>query len=270
MAFEVPKQEQRGWPSKALPYNPTLRLSAGLGEVYNALRVRQARMQTGAPAHHTLEDGRLWLAAEMPLLAHRYRYLRTLSESNLSQVICAIDTYRTHDADTEHVAIKMMNAQHWVLGAQEYERLRLLWRALSKEGCEAPIVRLRSYFEQGDHFCLVFDVLAALPVLFAPAEQAVGAGVSAAASTHAAPQTMGLYMPQVSGGGSAPSCGVGLGAPEHHYGNPAPQADPARLTLPLRSVRAAASQLLGALVFLHSQGVLHAGQPGVIPTPATE
>lgn len=100
----------------------------------------------------------------MPLLAHRYRYLRTLSDSSLSQMVCAIDTYRAHDNVRLHVAIKMMNAQHWVLGAQEYERLRILWHALGKEDSEAHIVRLRSYFEHGDHFCLVFDMLSGLEV----------------------------------------------------------------------------------------------------------
>ena len=101
----------------------------------------------------------------MPLLARRYRYLRTLSESSLSQILCAVDTFCDHAG---LVAIKVMNAQHWTLGAQEYERLRLLWRTLLHDDCRADIVRPRSCFEHGDHFCIVFDMLVGLEVqLFA-------------------------------------------------------------------------------------------------------
>ena len=165
MAFTPPVQGgDRGWPSKALPFNLTLRISAGLGEVYTSLRVKGARRAVGIPAHHTYEDCRAWLSAEMPLLANRYRYLRTLSESSLSQMICAVDTFQSHDANQVHVAIKVMNAQHWILGAQEYERLRRVWRALRRDEREAPIVQLRSYLEVGDHFCLVFGMLAPLEV----------------------------------------------------------------------------------------------------------
>lgn len=48
------------------------------------------------------------------------------------------------------MAIKVLNAQHWSLGAQEYERLRLLWKGLYRRGATgASILEPRCHFEEG-------------------------------------------------------------------------------------------------------------------------
>jgi dual specificity tyrosine-phosphorylation-regulated kinase 2/3/4 len=92
---------------------------------------------------------------------HFSRIATVFFTSCQNRVVCAIDTYR---GASSRVAIKLMNAQHWALGAQEFERLRLLWQTLSQDGGEASIVRPRTHFEQGDHFCIVFEMLAGLEV----------------------------------------------------------------------------------------------------------
>ena len=270
MAF-APPTEERSWPSKVLAFNPALRLTAGLSEAYNTVRLKQQQLDPGRAKLHTLEDGRLWLSTEMPLLARRYRYLRTLSESDLSQIICAVDTYRDCTATSE-VAIKLMNAQHWVLGAQEYERLRLLWRALEQASGLAAIVRPRAFFEQGDHFCIVYDKLNSLNTLVAPAPPrshcsataSVQLPASSASSASAVPSTAALSPTLVApkaalwaadslSGGTATG---GLLAPlPSTVCTVSPRA---AALLDIGTVRHAAAQLLGSLVFLRSQGVLHA------------
>ena len=109
-----------------LPFNPTLRLTAGLANTYRAVGAKQS-----LPRHETTADGRLVLTPETPLLAHRYRFMHVLVESDLSQMICAVDTYRNCEPTAEGrrqplVAIKVLNARHWALGAQEHERVRRL------------------------------------------------------------------------------------------------------------------------------------------------
>jgi len=153
MAFEPPA-EPCVWPCKSVAYNPLHRLTSGLGEFYNSVLLGQQHPKQS----HTFDNGRLWLSVGMPLLAHRFQYLRTISESNVSQIICAVDTY-CNCSTSNQVAIKIMNAKHWALGAQEYERLRLLWRTLLQECSQADIVRPRTCFEHGNHFCIVFDFL---------------------------------------------------------------------------------------------------------------
>ena len=90
-AFEpVRGPSEQGWPSKALAFNPTLRLSAGLRGVDAFMRLQQRSRLTRPPPrtpHYTTDDGRLWLSAEMPLLAHRYRFMHALSESDMSQML---------------------------------------------------------------------------------------------------------------------------------------------------------------------------------------
>ena len=134
--FAPPRpRHELGWPTKAHPTNLVLRLSAGLAGVYDAVRSSRAPAARRPPAreHATEPDGRLRLAPDVPLLGgQRYQYSHTLSESGLSQLICATDLY-VHCGPTSAdgrrrplVVIKVMNAQHWALGAQEYERVRLL------------------------------------------------------------------------------------------------------------------------------------------------
>ena len=115
---------ERGWPARVLPFNPTLRLTAGLANTYHAVGAKQS-----LPRHETTADGRLVLTPETPLLAHRYRFMHVLVESDLSQMICAVDTYRHCEPTAEGrrqplVAIKVLNARHWALGAQEHELAR--------------------------------------------------------------------------------------------------------------------------------------------------
>ena len=273
MAFATPTEE-RGWPSKVLAFNPTLRLTAGLSEVHNAVRLKQQHLNQGcAQQLHTLEDGRLWLSTEMPLLARRYRYLRTISESDLSQIVCAVDTYRNCTASSA-VAIKLMNAQHWVLGAQEHERLRLLWRALERASGLAGIVRPRAFFEQGDHFCIVYDMLAGMETLAAhgPPRSLCSTAASTAASAVAFPTcgvsstaavqpatglSPSLVTPKAVLRDAEPSAGgQPVGGLLWPLSSGAAPWQPA--VLGIGTLRHAAAQLLGALVFLRSEGVLHA------------
>jgi hypothetical protein len=144
-AFETPGGGTRpGWPNSTLECNLPLRLTGGLAQAYAAVNRSRSGAAVGAAAaggaapgwgggraHVTYPDGSLALAPDMPLLAKRYRYLNTLSASELSQIVSASDTYRSCApvADGRRqplVAIKVLNAQHWVLGAQEYERMRRL------------------------------------------------------------------------------------------------------------------------------------------------
>ena len=99
---------ERGWPARVLPFNPTLRLTAGLANTYRAVGAKQS-----LPRHETTADGRLVLTPETPLLAHRYRFMHVLVESDLSQMICAVDTYRHCEPTAEGrrqplVAIKVV------------------------------------------------------------------------------------------------------------------------------------------------------------------
>lgn len=79
--------------------------------------------------HETSSSGQLFLSAEMPLLAQRFCFQHALSQSPLSQIVCAIDTYRHCDAAIDGrcqplVAIKLLNAQHWLLGVRWKRRKR--------------------------------------------------------------------------------------------------------------------------------------------------
>ncbi|EOD23150.1 hypothetical protein EMIHUDRAFT_447845 [Emiliania huxleyi CCMP1516] len=103
----------------------------------------------------------------MPLLARRYRFMHAISETDLSQVICATDTYceceRAADGRRQPlVAIKVLNAKHWILGAQEYTRMRLLRKRQDAEGVHVPIAGATSCFEVGCHFCILQPLLATL------------------------------------------------------------------------------------------------------------
>ena len=91
----------------------------------------------------------------------------TLSQSDLSQLVCAIDTFQhcAPAADGRRqplVVLKILNAQHWAIGAQEYERVRLLWREQSRHGTRAQFVRALSHCEVDAHFCIVWEMLAPL------------------------------------------------------------------------------------------------------------
>ena len=160
-AFDRVSAAERGWPAKAQSFNPTLRLTAGL------LSYSERAGRQHPTAHETLPNGRLCLSPAMPLLAHRYRYMYTLSQSDLSQLVCAIDTFQhcAPAADGRRqplVVLKILNAQHWAIGAQEYERVRLLWREQSRHGTRAQFVRALSHCEVDAHFCIVWEMLAPL------------------------------------------------------------------------------------------------------------
>ena len=159
--FDRVSAAERGWPAKAQSFNPTLRLTAGL------LSYSERAGRQHPTAHETLPNGRLCLSPAMPLLAHRYRYMYTLSQSDLSQLVCAIDTFQhcAPAADGRRqplVVLKILNAQHWAIGAQEYERVRLLWREQSRHGTRAQFVRALSHCEVDAHFCIVWEMLAPL------------------------------------------------------------------------------------------------------------
>ena len=161
----------RGWPAKALPCNLTIRLTGGLKACYAATRA--SRTAPRVAKSETTADGRLALSHAMPLLNGRYRFLHVLAESEMGQIFSALDTYRpaapldAHDGRKHPtVAVKALNAKHWSLGAQEWERMRRLWKALGKRGATgAPILQPLTHFEEGAHFCLVFPLLSPLASL---------------------------------------------------------------------------------------------------------
>jgi hypothetical protein len=159
--FDRVAAAERGWPAKSRSFNPTLRLTAGL------LSYSERAGSQHPTAHETLANGQLCLSPAMPLLAHRYRYMYTLSQSDLSQLVCAIDTFQhcAPAADGRRqplVVLKILNAQHWAIGAQEYERVRLLWREQSRHGTRAQLVRALSHCEVDAHFCIVWEMLSPL------------------------------------------------------------------------------------------------------------
>lgn len=294
--------EQRGWPAKVLPFNLVHRLTGGLRDSY--AKVRASRTGGGAEldaAAVTLANGQMSLSPTMPLIGQRYRYLHTLSESDLSQIVSVVDTYR-HCAPTLDgrrsplVAVKVLNAQHWTLGAQEYERMRQLWRSLSAGGARPRVARPLAHFEDGAHFCIVFDLLAPLAKLHSPL--AAAAAAVAAATSIATSASAGAAMPSAAvaangallsaeglarplplacafpplagyGGGSGMMggglLGGGLGGGSGALGgagcSPAVGAGLSRAARPrlsLATLRHATAQLLGALASLHTHGVLHA------------
>ena len=172
MAFRPPTP-RTSWPSKCMEWNPTCRLTGGIRELYTQLAPlappgASASASAKRREHETSASGRLRLRADMPLLAERYRFEHALSQSDLSQMVCAIDTFRSspHAAadGRSHpiVAIKILNAQHWLLGAQEYERMRRVQLEQARRDVDAHLLHAISSFELGAHFCLVLPMLTEL------------------------------------------------------------------------------------------------------------
>ena len=88
----APPEPRRRWPTRALGCNLAARATGGLRQVY--AEVAQAQTSAARPPkreHTTSASGQLCVGDEMPLIAQRYRYLHTLSESSLSQIVCAVD-----------------------------------------------------------------------------------------------------------------------------------------------------------------------------------
>ena len=168
----APYVAAKGWPNKRLVANLPARATGGLAQLYK--RRRDTARTTPAAAHasvqqHTTDDeGALKLHHAMPHLAKRYRYLHTLYASNQTQIICAQDTYqRAHstapDGNTHLlVAIKILNAQLWSIGAQEFERVRRLRVAADRSALDPRIGRVIAHFELGAHFCIVCELLCEL------------------------------------------------------------------------------------------------------------
>jgi serine/threonine protein kinase len=255
VAFDVPalpafeplgaSERRPGWPGSTLEYSLPLRATAGLTQAYAAVdRSRSSAGSTSRAAreHATHPDGSLCLAPDMPLLARRYRFLPTLSETPVSQLLCAVDTYcscspRADGRRQPMVAIKVLNAQHWVLGAQEYERMRLLLVAQDQDGSAAPVASASSFFECGAHFCIVMPLLCEL-------SRDVGSAGALLPYTHPA------FSPRISSvQAHYNTCGSGLLEPR--------AADqPCKLNI--ETLRRLTARLLGALVFLHQHDVIHA------------
>ena len=255
---------ERGWPARVLPFNPTLRLTAGLANTYHAVGAKQS-----LPRHETTADGRLVLTPETPLLAHRYRFMHVLVESDLSQMICAVDTYRHCEPTAEGrrqplVAIKVLNARHWALGAQEHERVRRLRRGGDGAHC-AHVVLPLGHFEVGGHFCIVLELLRELTLLCEAAPPPVrfaGGAAGDAGVGGADARRPGAAGPSYASPRRPLPAAPGLSPPASALEPPPPPLQPqpaaACARLPLALVREAAAALLGALVVLHDQGVLHA------------
>lgn len=235
-----PVGEKRSWPAVSTPFNLALRLSAGLGAVYEEICISRKKEPQQA-THETLSNGSLRLTETSPLLARRYRYLHTISDSALSQVVCAVDTYRMSRSHGNSqlilVAIKIMNAQHWALGAQEFERSRLLWRGLSRQGCLPRISRPRAHFEVQAHFCIVFDYLLPIAVLEKPQPQCTLVHETKRGCTEEARSSV----TQVRGAIEARVCHC------------CDSTRPRRVRLELDALRVVAAQLLGSLAALDLQ-----------------
>ena len=97
----------------------------------------------------------------MPLLAHRYRYMYTLSQSDLTQLVCAIDTIQhcapAADGRRQPLLVnKILNAQHGPRCAG-VERVRLLARAVAPRHARV-LVRALSHCEVDAHFCIVWEM----------------------------------------------------------------------------------------------------------------
>jgi len=234
------------WPAAALDHNLPLRASCGLTALYAAVnRTRGPELAATAVAppvkrlHETFPDGTLCLAPDMPLLARRYRFMHAISETDLSQVICATDTYceceRAADGRRQPlVAIKVLNAKHWIIGAQEYTRLRLLRKRQDAEGVHVPIAGATSCFEVGCHFCILQPLLATLDHEAARCRLCGPPG--------AAP--------------SPPLAGRSPGSLESVERVDEATSLPPRLGLDV--LRPLAARLLGALAYLRQHDVIHA------------
>ena len=243
-----------GWPTRVLPSNLSARLTGGLARLYAGIDPARKRPRD-AREHVTTAEGLLDVHEDMPLLARRYRYVRTLSESSLSQIIVVADTYRACAPAADGcrpqqphplVAVKILNAQHWLLGAQEYERMRLLHVAQERSDIDAGLAVALAHFELDAHFCIVIALMQGLgagPVHGGPS--ALPAGPSGA-SRPAPPKPPSICAAGAAPANGAPADGAPVGA--------GPAGGP---TLGLAAVRTLASQLLGSLAFLRAQGVLH-------------
>ena len=249
---------RRGWPAKALAFNPTLRVTAGLRDLYAELQAASQQGAAPTPAsHETLPNGSLCLSPAMPLLAHRYRYMHTLSQSGLSQVVCAIDTFQHCEPAFDGrrqplVALKILNAQHWAIGAQEYERVRLVWREQSRHGTCAQIGRALSHCEVGAHFCIVWEMLRPLWTIGSGPLPPPAAANGAAAADGQRHDVARAPLP----GAAAVVTVVNGSPPAIQSGAVSSEARTHRLPLPL--LRQLAYEVLGALLVLREQGVLHA------------
>ena len=159
--------ESRCWPNRVHALNVPAHLTAGLMKAYAIVR----RRLPSPPVQATGADGRLVLSPTMPLIGQRYQFLYTISESDLSQVVVCMDTFRRCKPaidGRQHptVAVKVVNAKHWTLGAQEFERMRLLWQALEHKGTTgARIIKPLHHFEEQAHFCIVFGLLRPLDAI---------------------------------------------------------------------------------------------------------
>ena len=266
-AWSEPSSEQRGWPRKATPFNPVLRLTGGLSAAYEATRGSRFRPAAAQPQLETSARGRLVLSPTMPMIARRYRYMHTVSESDLSQIISAVDTYRhcrpaPDGRRSPLVVLKILNAQHWMLGAQEYERMRQLWRTLTRDGASPRCARPRSHFEEGQHFCIVFDMLMPLSALQAAPAQPEDT-LPATQSAFARPRPRALSSGSApAGGGTAGLAGSlgrvlgGMGSSGASSSSGAAYAH--RPCLDIETLRQAAASLLGSLAAVHRLEVIHA------------
>lgn len=194
-----------------------------------------------AKKHFTYPSGSLCLAPDMPLLAKRYRFLHVLSETPLSQLLCAADTFCSCPTQADGrrqplVAIKVLNAQHWILGAQEYERMRRIELAQHHDGVEAAVASAKCFFECGAHFCIVMPLLCEL-------SQQAACGDALLPCLH-------------------PSFSPRLASVKAHFGARGAEVSEARSgdrppKLNIETLRRLTARLLGALAFLERHDIIH-------------
>lgn len=242
----------RGWPNRVHALNLQVRFTAGLRELY---AIASGNLLP-RPVQSTTADGRLALSPTMPLLGQRYQYLRVVSESDLSQVLVCTDTFR-HCRETADgrrhptVAIKVLNAQHWVLGAQEFERMRQLWLVLERLGATgARIIKPLHHFEEVVHFCIVFDVLAPLEAIATPPRAIHHMPLQLPSRQMGSTYEHGGENGLIYGSAGRSTYSTDIVTAEHH-------AAP-RPCLSLNTLRQLTASMLGSLAALHEQGLLHA------------
>ena len=231
-----PSQVSRGWPNKCNAQNIVHRVTGGLRECY-------AR-EKPPPRPQTWRMDAWILCFVDALLGQRYRFLHAISESDLTQILCAIDTYRhlakpTSDADLRgrrrHQGFKCpaldarragVGADAAGSGAASTGRAR---RARTSSGRSATLRRART-------FALVLPLLAPLQSLAAePAPSAPAAAISVGGTP--------LHRPQPQRGDAHPQ----EPPPSPPARRPPPAAvacKPARPRLQLEALRQLTAQLL--------------------------
>ncbi|KAJ1619709.1 kinase-like domain-containing protein [Pavlovales sp. CCMP2436] len=180
------------WPSVRASSNPAARLTAGLGLLDDARRRRGVSRGPHAPcvAERVLHDagGHVRCTYDMPFLAGRYRYMRTLDTGVTARTIVCADLFRHRDEEAAAargrlacgapghggggslqpllhplVVLKVFSSGFFAIGEQESERLRRL-NAADPRAEQRVVRQLGRFVLDGRHFVIVLPLLSPLPL----------------------------------------------------------------------------------------------------------